>query len=215
MKVISGYVLLLVLLWSSATVAVERVKVLALFPGKAMLEIDGSRKVMSEGQQHISGITLVEANPRYARVKMYGEIRKLTLGTTVSGSYAKPKGPRELRLIRRGDAFHVDGLINGHKVTMLVDTGATSVAMSETQARRLGIPYLLENNQIGIGTASGQARGYRVTLKSLKIGDQQFRNVKAAVVEGDSPRQVLLGMNVLGRFDIEHKNNLMILRSKY
>ena len=192
--------------------AAERVSVLALFPGKAMLEIDGQRKVLSEGQTH-AGVRLVAADPREARVELDGRQQVLTLGTAVSASYAKPAG-EEIRLVRSDNAYFIDGLINGQSRRMLVDTGATLVAISETDARRLGIPYVLEGEDMGLRTASGIVRGYGVTLKSLKIGSRTFNRVQAVVVQGDNPHFVLLGMNVLQHFEIEQQRNLMILRTR-
>jgi aspartyl protease family protein len=204
---------LLLLFLSLPLFAAERVSVLALFPGKAMLEIDGQRKVLSEGQRHASGVRLITANSREARIELNGREQVLTLGTAVSASYVQPTS-EEIRLIRSDNAYFIDGLINGQAQRMLVDTGATLVAISETEARRLGIPYVLEGEQMGVRTASGQVRGYGVILKSLKIGSRTFNRVKAVVVEGDNPHFVLLGMNVLQHFEIEQQRNLMILRTR-
>ena len=206
-------ILLLLLLLSLPVCAAERVSVLALFPGKAMLEIDGQRKVLSEGQTHASGVRLISANPREARVELNGREQVLTLGTAVSASYIQPTS-EEIRLIRSDNAYFIDGLINGQPQRMLVDTGATLVAISETDARRLGIPYVQEGEQMGLRTASGVVRGYGVTLKSLKIGSRTFNRVMAVVVQGDNPHFVLLGMNVLQHFEIEQQRNLMILRTR-
>ena len=206
-------ILLLLLLLSLPLSAAERVSVLALFPGKAMLEIDGQRKVLSEGQRHASGVRLISANPREARVEINGREQVLTLGTAVSASYVQPAS-EEIRLIRSDNAYFIDGLINGQPQRMLVDTGATLVAISETDARRLGIPYVLEGEEMGLRTASGVVRGYGVTLKSLKIGSRTFNRVQAVVVQGDNPHFVLLGMNVLQHFEIEQQRNLMILRTR-
>ena len=49
----------------------------------------------------------------------------------------------------------------------------------------------------------------------LSGGGVGLQQVKAVVIEGDSPRQVLLGMNVLGQFEIDQRENLLILRSKF
>jgi len=205
--------LILLLLLCFPVWAADRVSVLALFPGKAMLEIDGQRKVLSEGQTHASGVRLLSANPREARVEINGRAQVLTLGTAVSANYAKP-ATEEIRLVREGNAYFIDGLINGQAKRMLVDTGATLVAISETDARRLGIPYVLEGEQMRLRTASGVVGGYEVSLKSLKIGNRRFNRVKAVVVQGDNPHFVLLGMNVLKHFEIEQQQNLMILRTR-
>ena len=206
--------LLLIALLSGSALAVERVAVLALFPGKAMLDIDGQRKVLSDGQSHPSGLKLLQATPREARVLVNGEERVLRLGSAVNASYAKPLA-REIRLVKsNGNSFFIDGLINGQPVRMLVDTGASTVAVSEQQARDLGIRYVMHGSPTRVGTAGGLVTGYNVKLGSLKVGADTFQDVDAVVVQGAGPSYALLGMNVLSRFDIEQRQNLMILRSK-
>lgn len=205
--------LLFLLIFSCTSFAAERVRVLALFPGKAMLEVDGQRKVLSEGQSFGSDVQLLQADSHQALVSINGREQVLRLGTAVSASYARPSS-EEIRLVRNGNAYHIDGLINGQPVHMLVDTGATQIAVSEKHARQLGIPYVLEGRKVGVRTASGRVLGYGVTLKSLKIGSRTFYGVGAVVVQGDSPHRVLLGMNVLKYFEIEQQQNLMILRTR-
>jgi predicted aspartyl protease len=43
----------------------------------------------------------------------------------------------------------------------------------------------------------------------------QLSNVGAVVIEGAGPRHVLLGMNVLSRFEIEQRENLLVLRERF
>jgi aspartyl protease family protein len=202
-------------LLGTAALAGPAVRVLALFPGKAMLEIDGQRKVLAAGQQGPGGVRLVSADPRRAVVEIEGVRQELRLGSAVSASY-RPNERREVRVLkdRRGGYF-IDGLINGQPVRFLVDTGATSIAMSEVQAARLGIQHRVEGRRIAVGTASGDAVGHQITLRSISIGGVRFNDLKAVVIDGDSPRSVLLGMNVLSRFEIDQRENLLILRSKY
>lgn len=208
------YRILIIFLMPCLAFAAERVSVLALFPGKAMLDVDGQRKVLAQGETHPAGVRLLDANAGEARVLLNGREVVLTLGRAVNARYAVPE-TNEIRLLKQGNAFYLDGLINGQTARMLVDTGATLVAISETDAQRLGIPYVLQGKPTVVSTASGVVKGYGVELRSLKIGTRSFDRVRAVVVEGDSPRHVLLGMNVLGLFHIEHRGNLMVLSSKY
>ena len=191
------------------------VRVLALFPGKAMLDIDGQRKVLAEGKTGPGGVRLISANPQRAVVEIEGRSQELRLGSAVSASY-QPRERHEVRVLKdsRGGYF-VDGLINGQPVRFLVDTGATSIAMSERHAERLGIPHRVDGLRIGVGTASGDAVGYQISLRSVSVGGIGLQQVKAVVIEGDSPREVLLGMNVLGQFEIDQRENLLILRRKF
>ncbi len=200
---------------SAAALAGPSVKVLALFPDKAMLEIDGQRKVLAAGATGPGGVRLISASPAQAVIEIDGESQTLGLGSAVSASY-RPKQRREIRILKdsRSAGYFVDGLINGQPVRFLVDTGATSIAMSESQAARLGIAHRVEGTRIGVGTASGDAVGHRITLRAVSVGGVRMNDVKAVVIDGDSPRHVLLGMNVLTRFEIDQRENLLILRSK-
>ena len=203
------------LLFAAAVQAGPTVRVLALFPGKAMLEIDGQRKVLAAGEAGPQGVRLVEADSREAVVEIDGRREVVRLGSAVSTSYAATSR-REVRIVKdpRGGYF-IDGLINGQPVRFLVDTGATSVAMSAREAGRLGIRHRVEGEPVGVATAGGDARGYQVMLRSLSAGGLRQDNVRAVVIEGDSPRHVLLGMNVLSRFEIEQRENLLVLRERF
>jgi len=204
------------LLLNAAAVAGPSVRVLALFPDKAMVEIDGQRKVLAAGQVGPGGVRLISASPDQAVVEIEGRRESLRLGSAVNASY-QARQHREVRILKdsRTAGYFIDGLINGQPVRFLVDTGATSVAMSERHAADLGIPHRVDGIRIRVGTASGDAVGYRIRLRSVVVGELRLDDVEAMVIEGDSPRNVLLGMNVLTRFDMEQRENLLILRSKF
>lgn len=203
-------------LLSAAALAGPSVRVLALFPDKAMLEINGQRKVLAAGKTGPGGVRLISANPNEAVVEIDGHSQILRLGSAVNSSY-RPKQRREVRILKdnRSAGYFVDGLINGQSVRFLVDTGATSVAMSERHAARLGIRHRVDGIRVGVGTASGDAVAHRVNLKSVSIAGIRVTDVAAVVIDGDSPRSVLLGMNVLSQFEIDQRENLLILRSKF
>lgn len=203
-------------LLSTLAYASPSVRVLALFPNKAMLEIDGERKVLSVGMTDMTGVTLVSATPAGAVVEIEGKRESLVLGSAVAATYAKPSR-RETRLIKdtRRDGYFIDGLINGQPVRFLVDTGATSVAMSEAHAARLGIAHRVDGRRVGVGTASGSAIGHQVNLRSLSVGGLRLNDVRAVVIDGDGPGPILLGMNVLSQFELEQRENLLILRSRF
>lgn len=200
--------------WSLACLAGPPVRVLALFPGKAMLEIDGKRKVLAAGDSGPQGVRLISADTRQAVVEIDGQRETLRLGSAVSATY-KSRERREIRILKGRGGYFLDGLINGQPVRFLVDTGATNVAMSERHAARLGLQHRIDGIPVGIGTASGNARGHRIALRSLSVGSIRLADINAIVIDGDSPRFVLLGMNVLSRFDIDQRENLLILRTKF
>jgi aspartyl protease family protein len=206
--------LALVVGFSGHARAAESVRVLALFPDKAMLDVDGKRRVYAVGDAAANGVRLLRANSDEAEVEINGRREVLRLGSAVSASYAAPE-VREIRILKGRRGYFIDGLINGQPVKFLVDTGATSVAMSENQARRLGLQHRVEGQRVGVGTASGSAVGHRIRLRSLAVGGVQLADIDAVVIEGDGPRHVLLGMNVLSRFELDQRENLLIMRTKF
>jgi aspartyl protease family protein len=192
-----------------------RVRVLALFPNKAMLEIGGRERLLRAGQASPEGVTLVSADQHEAVVEVGGRREALTFGTSVGGSFATPE-TREVKIYRNTKgAFTTAGSINGRPVDFMVDTGATAIAMSATEARRLGIFYRLDGAPVGVTTASGTVPGHRVTLDRVAVGDITVRNVDALVIPGDLPEQVLLGMTFLNRVDLRQEGAEMVLRTKY
>lgn len=112
----------------------------------------------------------------------------------------------------RGGHYEVTAEINGRGISMLVDTGATMVALSRRDAERIGIlPHQLDYSGRA-QTANGVARVAHVTLDELTLGEISVRDVPAAVIDAPLPTS-LLGMSFLGKlagFSVE--NGKLILR---
>jgi aspartyl protease family protein len=103
--------------------------------------------------------------------------------------------------------YRAEALINNQKVEVLVDTGATGVAISQRVADKLGLKSI---DAVRTETANGDSVSYMVRLESVKVGGVEATNVSAMIaptLEGD----VLLGMSYLGRMDVRlYKNEMMI-----
>ena len=99
-----------------------------------------------------------------------------------------------------GGHFFVDAAVNGAPIRFLVDTGATFVALSPDDAAAAGIPpsSLLFNETTN--TANGVAHVARTTLRSIRLGQFEIRDVQAVVMEQPMPIS-LLGMSFLSRVD--------------
>ncbi len=89
--------------------------------------------------------------------------------------------------------------INGRSLDVIVDTGATSVAISDETARRLGVAPPRSAYTMEVGTANGSIRAAPVTLNEVRIGNLSVRNVRAVVLPGEALPVSLLGMSFLGR----------------
>jgi aspartyl protease family protein len=93
----------------------------------------------------------------------------------------------------------------------MVDTGASNVVLSRTDARRLGID---PDSLAFVGaaqTANGTVRTALVRLPEVSLGPWQDRNVAAYVNDGNMDLS-LLGMDYLGLFRLEIADDRMILR---
>lgn len=108
--------------------------------------------------------------------------------------------------------YWADADVNGARVRLLVDTGATAVALTLDDARRLGFdPAELDYRQ-KVMTASGEARAAVVQLAAVSVAGAKVTNVEAMVIESGLDTS-LLGMSYLGRLSkFEATRTTMILR---
>lgn len=102
--------------------------------------------------------------------------------------------------LRRGldGHYRAEAIINGTKVDVLVDTGATGVAISQKVANKLG---LKSNAAIRTTTANGDSVAYMTRLETIKLGGVEAQNVAATIAPG-LDGDVLLGMSFLSRMDV-------------
>ncbi|MBT9612187.1 MAG: TIGR02281 family clan AA aspartic protease [Burkholderiales bacterium] len=119
-------------------------------------------------------------------------------------------GNGEVVLERNRQGHYVaDGEINGTKVTFLVDTGATSVALSSRLARELG---LKRGAAVQVNTANGVARAFETRLDSVRVGAIVVHDVAAGFSDGMMDDTVLLGMSFLKHLEFTQRENQLILR---
>jgi aspartyl protease family protein len=190
------------------------VQVVGLFPGAAVVTVDGQRKLVRVGQTGPGGVQVVSVDTTGAVLRVEGAERRYALSRELSAGFAEPER-RQLSIAQgQGGHYWIAGSVNGQPVQFLVDTGATSVAINEAQARRLGIDYRVDGRQIVVGTASGTAKAWRVTLNSVKVGAIDVLGVEAVVVEGGAPADALLGMSFLSRVSWREEQGVLKLESK-
>ena len=116
----------------------------------------------------------------------------------------------ELTLQRnRAGHYVADGEINGRRVTFLLDTGATWVALPTRLARELG---LKQGVAVTLQTANGTSVGYQTRLDSVRLGPIAMRDVGALVTDGMDAGTVLLGMNFLKRVEFTQRGGELVLR---
>lgn len=119
------------------------------------------------------------------------------------------------RVVLRADDdghFRVDATIGGRRAPMLVDTGATVVALSYDTGRELGLISGGDRFDLRVSTANGAVGAKRVVLRDVRIGSVQIRDVAAVVLSEGAMDGALLGMSFLGRLRrMETSGGRMIL----
>jgi aspartyl protease family protein len=189
------------------------ISVIGVFPGKAVLVIDGrSPKTYSVGNTVTAGIKLVAVGQSNATFDANGKKQTIDLGEHVNRIAPSSGSSVTLSADERGH-FVVQGQINGGTMRMLVDTGASMVSMSAADAVRLGIDY--KKGQPGyVNTANGVAPVYQVKLDSVKVGDIVLNQVDGLVQEKGLPF-TLLGMSFLNRTEMRRDGDQMVLTKRY
>lgn len=121
-------------------------------------------------------------------------------------------GGNSVALDRSADGhFYANVEINGTTVRMLVDTGASGVALSRGDARTAGIATSIGMNDVIGEGANGAVRGEGVTIERMRLGEASADGVRAVVL--DSGGTSLLGQDFLQKFSsVEIRDNRMILR---
>jgi aspartyl protease family protein len=208
-------IFLYLMLVSSPAAAETQVNVVGLFNGKAILSINGGKpKTYSVGQVTPDGIKVISADSSKVILEVDGKRRELGMGQGIAIAGGGSSAQTATLYANNAGHFLGEGYINGSSMKFLVDTGASSIALSGKEARRLGLSYL--NGDIGAAsTAAGVVKAYRISLNTVKIGGIVMHQVEAMVLEGDSPPVVLLGMSVLNRVQMERDGMVMTLTKKY
>ncbi|MEO6716493.1 MAG: TIGR02281 family clan AA aspartic protease [Novosphingobium sp.] len=107
--------------------------------------------------------------------------------------------------------FHLTAQVNGRDARFLVDTGADLVALTVDDAKDLGVDFDPDSFEPIGRSASGVARGAVVKLDRFQVGEEEFRDVDAIVLEGLETN--LLGQSLLRRLGkVEMRGDRMVLR---
>lgn len=207
MSYLKGLCLLCAWFFSVSTWA--ELQAVGLMNGMAILELNGQRLVLREGQEK-SGVKLIKANNNGAKILYQGKETNLKLGLSVTSGYKPPK-KEVVRLSRaKNGHYFADLKINGRRVESLVDTGATNLAISGALAKRIGLNYA-DGKRTRSSTAAGIVKSYVVTADKVQLGGITRYNISVNVLEGDFPEIPLLGMSFLNKVSMREENGMLIL----
>jgi aspartyl protease family protein len=113
-----------------------------------------------------------------------------------------------------GGNFSVVTQINGARIAMVLDTGASSVVLTQEAAKAAGLPLEVLAYTVNVDTANGRARAAPVTLDQIAIGGIVERAVPALIAQPGQLRSNLLGMTFLNRLESwEVRGDRLIMRS--
>ena len=215
---VNGFYILSGLAWLLAASGVAHatdIEVAGLFNGKAMVSINGSPpKVLSMGQT-LQNVKLLSASSSAAVFEVDGKKQTLGMGQSISTGAGNNGSKPTIKLTADGGGhFQTGGSVNGRPINFLVDTGATTVAISVRSAQAMGID--LRKATVGASTtAAGVVRTYRVTFDNVKIGDISLNFVEGSVLEGMPDDFALLGNSFLSRLEMRREGTVLTLTKNY
>jgi aspartyl protease family protein len=216
-----GYLslLLIALTAFSGMAQAQSVALAGMLGGKALLIVNGGApKSVAAGETH-QGVKVLSTSGDQATLELAGKRQTLRVGDAPvsvgagGASGTAGKGTRIVLTAGSGGHFMTAGQINGRAVQFVVDTGATSIAMSAADAERAGINYK-GGQPVQLSTANGMTQGFRVKLNSVRIGDVEVYDVDAVVSSQPMP-YMLLGNSFLTRFQMIRENDQMTLVRRF
>lgn len=218
MKISTAAAALLLAVGGSA--CAQSVALQGMLGKKALLIVDGSApKTVAPGESFM-GVKVISTSGDQAVVEIEGRRETLRVGEAPASvgaggtKSATASGQKIVLTAATGGHFITDGRINNQQVRMMVDTGATSVGISEAEAKRLGLDYK-GGAPSSASTANGNVTTWQVKLASVRVGDVELRDVDATIIAGGDMPYVLLGNSFLGRFQMKRDNDQMVLERRY
>ena len=206
-----------VLLAIAGAAQAQSVALAGMLGSKALLVVDGGApKTVASGESH-QGVKVISTSGDQAVVEQLGKRMTLRVGdlpvSTVGQGPSAGRGSRITLSESGGGHFVTSGQINGRTVQFMVDTGATTIAMSMLDADRMGLAYKT-GQAVQMNTANGVAQGWRIKLNAVRIGDVEVFEVDAVVIPQAMPF-LLLGNSFLSRFQMRREGTLMTLDKRY
>ncbi len=117
-----------------------------------------------------------------------------------------------LEILAAGDGhFYLQAEVNGTAITFMVDTGASAIVLTATDAERAGFDPAALAYTDQAQTANGTVASAPIRLDSLRLGPFEDRDLAADVNGGDLDIS-LLGMSYLGLYDLNISANRLLLR---
>ncbi|MDM8547459.1 TIGR02281 family clan AA aspartic protease [Candidatus Venteria ishoeyi] len=209
-------ILFLGCLFSVQVQALPDIAIYGLMDNQIVASVNGESVTLSAGDSH-QGVKLIRSDSLEATLEIEGRHYRYTLDEGIQAGFSakapENKADRFRLFADNQGMFHTTGQINGKSLPVLIDTGATSVSLSERMAKSIGLDYS-QGQKLQVSTAGGVEEAYLITLNSVKIGNIQQNYVEAVVIKGNYPTEVLLGMSFLRNLEIHRGGHYMDLQKK-
>jgi aspartyl protease family protein len=183
---------------------------------RAILIVNGAPpKTVAVGES-FQGVKLLSLQSEQAVVELDGKRVNLRMDTPVSIGGGGGSGGGGNRIVLPADSrghYMTQGTINGRTVTFMLDTGATSIALSAADAQRIGLDYS-KAQRVQMSTANGVTVGHKLRLQSVRVGDVEVYDIDAIVSPEPMPF-VLLGNSFINRFSMRRDADQMVLEKRY
>jgi len=112
---------------------------------------------------------------------------------------AAARGPSVEVARSTGGDFEIATEVNGARVPMVLDTGASTVMLTRDAALAAGLPAEMIKYNVNVETANGRAQAAAVTLDRIAVGSIVERSVPALIAQPGQLKTSLLGMSFLSR----------------
>jgi aspartyl protease family protein len=140
------------------------------------------------------------------------DVSERVLAELVPGRAAS-RGARTIEIARSARDFSLSTQVNGASVSMVLDTGASSVVLTQEAAKAAGLPLEVLSYNVTVDTANGRTRAAAVTLDRIGVGGIVERSVPALIAQPGQLRTSLLGMSFLNRLESwEVRGDKLIMR---
>jgi aspartyl protease family protein len=125
---------------------------------------------------------------------------------------ASVSNSRTVTLSRSSDGhFRTEARVDGRRLELVVDTGASQIALRASDAARLGIHPTPRDYNVRVSTANGITRAALIQLQRVEVEDIVVRDVAALVQPDEALGVNLLGMSFLSRVRWTHERGKLIL----
>ena len=200
--------------FASGLYAATDVRIDGLFSDRALVSVDGQRKLLKVGETGPKGVRLLSSDSQQAVLEVDGRMVTLGVSGRISSSYSEAQSAEVRLLSGHNGHYMVGGFVNGRPVDFLVDTGASYISMNIHVARRLGVNFR-NAPRTKMNTANGVTEAFEVLLDKVTIGAITQYKVKGVVHVGDSPHITLLGNSFLSNVELREEQGAMVMRQKF